>query len=187
MCYYELEGGVMCPVQAVVYAAMAFDQADKHPPVNKCCKTDSTEMSEINLVENDDDLKLLKTDPELFIIPAGDDRFILYPPRAHSCLLVNHAVVELLENISAEKKCRLNRRSLAVINYLILHGVIYFHGNANLESKDNADDKTDPDDGAAVYKLSNVVLCLTSDCNLRCTYCFASGGAHPRFMDESTI
>ncbi|MFA5187231.1 MAG: radical SAM protein [Patescibacteria group bacterium] len=177
----------MCPVQAKIYAAMVFDQADEYLSVDKRCKTDSSETSEISLVENKDDLKLLKIDPELFIIPAGNDNFILYPPSAHSCLLVNCAVIELLENLSAEKKFLLDKRLLAVINYLILHGVISFRGSANPESKDNADEKTDPDDEAAVYRPSNVVLCLTSDCNLRCTYCFASGGAHPRFMDESIL
>ena len=40
------------------------------------------------------------------------------------------------------------------------------------------------DPPAAALRPTAVTLFLTSACNLRCVYCYASGGEQPRYLDE---
>ena len=85
----------------------------------------------------------------------------------------------MLESIERKETFPLDIKSLAVLNYLLLHGIV------ELESEESPGDpppqqQTKPN---LRFEPTNLILCPTTDCNLRCTYCYASGGASPKYMD----
>jgi len=93
-----------------------------------------------------------KIPPEHFVIPAKDKGHIVYFPRKGICALVNKEFVK-----------RINARD-PVVRELF-----------KLVARQPTVEMTEMNFG------DGMILCLTTDCNLRCIYCYARGGDKPKY------
>jgi uncharacterized protein len=105
---------------------------------------------------------------ELFSIPYND-YFIVYAPLRRLALLVNANVVNLLYQIKSSRgSFQLNAKAKKALKPFIQLGL--------LSSRSNAESRV----AASSYAPNCVTLFLTTKCNLRCIYCYASGGERKR-------
>jgi uncharacterized protein len=117
---------------------------------------------------------------DFFFIEHENDSHILYLPSIGAAFLVNGDTKELFDDIATKKAIELNEDTLATINYFILNGIIV-HSSSTETAVASLDD--DIEDYIREYSPTYIILCPTSACNLRCVYCYASGGEKPEMMD----
>jgi uncharacterized protein len=119
---------------------------------------------------------------EVFSLPRSEGHLV-YAPLIQTSVVVNDAALALLSDIAAERIVRRDARSREVLDLLEDLEVISRTGDgeAPAEQGGGAADRTSPP--PAVPAPTEVTLFLTSACNLRCVYCYASGGDHSRFLD----
>ena len=99
---------------------------------------------------------------QLFVIPI-EGRFVLYRPLLQLAFVGNRAMVDLVLNLT-NQACHSNAGTPAdAVEFLRTIGF--------LEPDPPAPPPPDHE-----YHPTTAVLLLTSRCNLRCTYCYASGG-----------
>ena len=98
----------------------------------------------------------------IYTIPY-QDKFIIYQPLNKFAFLGNRAMVKLIAGF-------LNKGTVDDKKY---HEVLAFLNSHGFFNKYNEDVSPCT---AKDYKPTVAVLCMTSACNFRCSYCFASGG-----------
>jgi len=103
------------------------------------------------------DMKM--ADAEHFVIPTGN-RFMIYVPRKGICALVNKEFIEKIKTKDKTVK--------ALFNYIKAEKAVALLGSSTKPC------------------FNMLTLFLTGDCNLRCSYCYASGGERPLWMDWDT-
>jgi len=105
----------------------------------------------------------MKINQELFVIPNEKD-FFLYLPLEKNILKVNSGVVKYLQKV---KNCEETKIGDKIKNRLFKTRVLL----ENEKNKLSLFPKINHE-----YKPYNVTLVPTWDCNLRCIYCYSSGG-----------
>jgi uncharacterized protein len=110
---------------------------------------------------------------ETFIIPFAEDRFLVYAPLRKAAFLANAALVNKLDDIKEGRFQSVTAADAAMVEFLERLEVV------------NAEPEADPSTHfAGTPAPTMVTLFLTTACNLRCTYCYASAGDTPaRFMN----
>lgn len=102
---------------------------------------------------------------ELFVIPAEKD-FILYAPLKGTAVSVNSGMIQLLKEFQATRKVD-DRLSPLVEKGLIV---------------EKQEAITYPKIGE--FKPTSVTIMPSTDCNLRCVYCYGNGGLNPSYIKE---
>ncbi len=128
---------------------------------------------------------------EVFSLPRGRDHLV-YAPLLQTSVVVNDAALNLLADISAERAVTRNAGTREVLDLLVElqligkeHGRRRASGAAPALTSAVASDRPVTDDPPpAALRPTAVTLFLTTACNLRCVYCYASGGEQPRYLDE---
>jgi len=115
--------------------------------------------------------------PEIFVCPQGPDCFLVYSPLVGEAGLVNGDTVKVLGLLRTQYP----NPWLATFAPEQYRYVLNFlrHDTHLLQPKSRFSHRP------RLYR-GRVDLCLTSACNLNCTYCFAGAGQRPRFMKWET-
>ena len=98
----------------------------------------------------------------LYIIPI-QDKFIIYQPLNKLAFIGNASMVKLVQDIHEKREIDEDKNREA-ISFLKAYG---FYNPSDIEPLKHEQEE---------YKPVVCVLCLTSACNFRCSYCFANGG-----------
>ena len=171
----------MADDRAEVYAALTFDVEEKRTDSKEPALED--EGSNLLFVAGQEDLKDLSVADELYEIPADKGRVILYSPLSKACLLINRPAVDLINSVRDKRAIELDKRTIAFLNYLILYGIVGLR-DAEAEKVAEAAGKGEGKvRDELIYAPTGVSICPTTDCNLRCIYCYASGGERVKYMD----
>ena len=126
---------------------------------------------------------------EVFSLPRGREHLV-YAPLLRTSAVVNDATLDLLADIAAERAVTRDARTREVLDLLV-----------DLKLIDKTNGRRRASDAAPVLAAGGgeppaadlepialrptaVTLFLTSACNLRCVYCYASGGDEPHYLDE---
>ena len=110
----------------------------------------------------------LHLNENLFVIPDGHDRFLLYLPDPGITLSVNNPVVHLLQDIKKGKQTEEPSES-GIIRELSQYDIIRPLGTARGE--------TMRPDFPISFDPEGISLFLTTACTMRCIYCYSRGGA----------
>ncbi len=103
---------------------------------------------------------------DLFVIPLPEEgQYCLYAPLRHTAVIINAAAVNLLADLKQQIAPPADVHSHELIEFLTRLELI--DGRPVHLPADNFDG--DP-------KPNHITLFLTTACNLRCTYCYASAG-----------
>lgn len=102
---------------------------------------------------------------ELFVIPS-DGEFILYAPLKGTAVAVNSGIIHLLRNLSEMKTID------DALLPLVEKGIIV----EKEESVIHSDIKP--------FKPTRITIMPSTDCNLRCVYCYGNGGLDPSYIKE---
>ena len=105
-------------------------------------------------------LKLYKKN--IYTIPF-QDKFIIYQPLNKFAFIGNSAMVNIIEDIVNDIEIDKEKHT-NVLNFLNSYG---FFNQYSIDEQQQEKKN---------YKPTVCVLCMTSACNFRCTYCFADGG-----------
>lgn len=109
---------------------------------------------------------------ELFNIPLDDGRYLVYAPLRRAAFITNAAMVNFLSDLCAGTLHLDSETDRELITFLRALEIV----DGGIETSPNLAHAGDPCPTA-------VTLFLTTACNLRCTYCYASAGDKPaRFM-----
>src|ERR1700732_5448649 len=104
---------------------------------------------------------------EVFMIPLADDRYLVYAPLRRAAFVAGPALVNLL--------CDLKEGSY--IPKLATNDGIEFL--RRLQLVDGGPEPSAIETFKGIPEPTTVTLFLTTVCNLRCTYCYASAGDRP--------
>ena len=99
---------------------------------------------------------------ETYLIP-WQDKFIVYQPLNRLAFIGNLAMVNLLKEFFNGREPDSDRHA-DILSFLDSAG---FFNPVQITRAANPEEK---------YQPTVAVLCMTSSCNFRCTYCFANGG-----------
>jgi uncharacterized protein len=102
---------------------------------------------------------------EIFAIPV-EDKFILYRPLLRLAFVGNQAMTDLVLNLASQGNSSDISASQEAMTFLSAIGFL-------------KPDPAPPPPPDPSYRPTMAVLLLTNRCNLRCTYCYASGGEEP--------
>lgn len=125
---------------------------------------------------------------EVFSLPR-DGAHLVYAPLLQTSLVVNDACLGLLSDIAAERAVTPDADGREVLDLLEELSLITAEPHTSPAVAEPAQDTVTGSsqaigDGApAAVAPTAVTLFLTSACNLRCVYCYASGGERSRFLD----
>jgi uncharacterized protein len=112
---------------------------------------------------------------EIFLIPLEDRKFIVYAPLRQSAFIGNEYVADCIRRLQ-KGEWYSNRRDVTLVK--LLRGLDMV--DAGPESRPSRLFPSNP-------APTSVTLFLTTACNLRCSYCYASAGnRRPRSMSLST-
>ncbi len=160
-----------------IFSAAAFGKKEEPENADEAdSKAKPQDIQELCLIERSEDLQRLAIAQGLCLLPEGDGKTIVYQPETSACLLVNDAATELIRGIEQGKNIALDEKAIAVLNYLAIYGIVHETHGTEVAAES-------PVPSEIVYEPEGVALCLTSDCNLRCIYCYASGGQACEYMD----
>jgi uncharacterized protein len=104
---------------------------------------------------------------EVFVIPVASNRFLIYAPLRRAAFIGNSAVVNLIADLKA-KTFAPSEATEDAIEFL-----------RRLQLIDAGPDHEPIETFTGTPEPTAVTLFLTTVCNLRCTYCYASAGEHP--------
>lgn len=110
-----------------------------------------------------------KLTTEVFCLPYLD-KYVAYAPLKSLSLVVNGAAADLLYHLSQGTLGQIDERNLETLSALIDLGLVNGEGD---EVHEDADEP---------FRPTECTLFLTTACNLRCVYCYASGGDRPGEM-----
>ena len=105
---------------------------------------------------------------ELFIVPLDDHRYVIYAPLRRAAFVANRTVVNFLANLKAGRFDYSEDPDGLLTEFLRRIEIL----DASPEQLPISEFKGDPEP-------TSVTLFLTTACNLRCTYCYASAGDTP--------
>jgi uncharacterized protein len=105
---------------------------------------------------------------EIFSIPLDDENYIVYAPLRRSAFVTNARVVNFLADLAAGVHDRQADPQGALIAFL-----------RRLQIVDAGAESIPARSWAGEPEPTSVTLFLTTACNLRCTYCYASAGDRP--------
>lgn len=105
---------------------------------------------------------------ELFTIPLEDNRYIVYAPLRRAAFVANASVVNLLADLKASCFDPATDPDGSMVEFLRRLEILA----AQPEQLPVTEFSGDPEP-------TSVTLFLTTACNLRCTYCYASAGDTP--------
>ena len=115
-----------------------------------------------------DNIKLLKLSDEIFNIPLGNDKYIIYAPLRRSAFIGNSAAVNFIAKLEYGKLYDHIISDSSIIKFLISLNII----SATPEKIPNEIFSGEPEP-------TYLTLFLTTKCNLRCKYCYAKAGDKP--------
>ena len=107
---------------------------------------------------------------ELYLLPDGD-QYILYAPLNHTILKVNKGLVALLNKIKQGYNVPQDKTTLTALENLKKLGII--NGEDRIPQDPNPNDE---------YLPTSVTFLPTSDCNLKCIYCYANSGTYKKYL-----
>lgn len=113
----------------------------------------------------------MKLIDELYVLPDGR-QFILYAPLKRTILVANRSLLSLLARIRAGLDLPRDAESTRWIRELERLGLI--NSVESLPPTMNSPDEA--------YAPTNVTFLPTSDCNLRCVYCYADSGTTKKYL-----
>ena len=113
----------------------------------------------------------MKITNELFVIP-NKENYILYAPLKSAVLEVNASTIPLLQSIKKGDYSGGNEETIAKLR---AKGIIGEENESLTKCAEEAD-----------FKPNSVTLFPTSNCNLNCSYCYASAGETHDYMDMDT-
>ncbi len=125
---------------------------------------------------------------EVFSLPSDQGRLI-YAPLIQTSVVVNDAALNLLVDIAAQRGVTRDARTGPVLDLLEELSLISETDAAKPAAGATNDSPAAVSSRAgrvclgAPVKPTDVTLFLTTACNLRCVYCYASGGERPRYLD----
>ena len=167
-----------------IFAATAFGKKERPEDAGKDdSNAKPQDTHEICLIERSEDLQKLAVAQGLCLLPDEDGKTIVYQPETGASMLVNDSVVELIRGIEQGKNVALDEKAIAVLNYLAIFGIIHEAHGTEVADRYDPTVQASPVLSEIVYEPDSVALCVTSDCNLRCIYCYASGGQVREYMD----
>lgn len=167
-----------------IFSAAAFGKKQEPEDAEKAdSAAGSQEIHEVSFIERPEDLSKLVIAQGVCLLPETDGKTIVYQPETGACLLVNDAAAELIRRIEQGKNIVLDEKAIAVLNYLAIYGIAHEAHGAEIAAESPQAAQACPAPSDIVYEPDGVALCLTSDCNLRCIYCYASGGQAREYMD----
>lgn len=104
---------------------------------------------------------------EIFIIPYGD-AYLVYAPLRKVAFIANDTTVNTISMLKKGILESLNSEQLELVRFLDAVGIMGNHSDHQIRGlyQDN-------------YEPNEVTLFLTSECNLRCKYCYAMAGNVP--------
>ena len=105
---------------------------------------------------------------ELFTIPLENNTYIIYAPLRRVAFIGNASCVNTLADLQEGRLTSPTRDTLAFIDFL-----------KQLEIIDGEPEEVPVSEFVAHPTPTDVTLFLTTQCNLRCTYCYASAGDTP--------
>jgi len=113
----------------------------------------------------------IKLSQELFAIPQGDD-FIVYAPLQGVALLCNASLVNLLRRLYNGDVSVLADPTYAEVAGLLQETGLLING----EQIGKEADALKVEQSSSVFSPTRVTFLVTTNCNLRCVYCYASAG-----------
>ena len=102
---------------------------------------------------------------ELFVLPLGDDRFLVYAPLQLAALIVNNSMVNVLRN-SLENPSPVDGPADPAIDLFRSLGIL-----------DPGPEELPIRTVSGPPEPTQVTLLLTTACNFRCSYCYAADPA----------
>jgi uncharacterized protein len=109
-----------------------------------------------------------KLSSELFVIPLSEGRFVIYAPLRRAAFVTNARGVNFLADLRESRFERAADADGALVDFL-----------RQLEILDGGPESAPVTTFSGVPEPTEVTLFLTTTCNLRCTYCYASAGDTP--------
>lgn len=106
---------------------------------------------------------------EVFAIPVGEE-YLLYAPLNGLAMVCNHAMVDLVQKASAGARADADGALAQLRGILAESGVSL--AASPLEVRASGRGPIEP----AEFSPTRVTLLVTTNCNLRCVYCYASAG-----------
>ena len=113
----------------------------------------------------------------IYIIPVEDRRFLVYAPLRRVAFVTNSGMIKLLTRLRDGFSPPGADAEASAMDFL-----------RRLELVDSSSPELDPVSRyAGPPQPTSITLFLTTACNLRCTYCYASAGDHPARFTSSSI
>jgi len=107
---------------------------------------------------------------ELFAIPLAG-RYLVYAPLRQTAFITTAAAVNLLHRLRNETDPSLNKDETSFLGFCEDIGLTGREGDLPVSDFENPE-----------FRPHEVTLFLTTQCNLRCIYCYAMAGERPRAM-----
>ncbi len=125
-------------------------------------------MLNLELHNHQMSLDRLEVTAELFTIPLENNTYLIYAPLRRVAFIGNASCVNTLADLRQGHLTSPTRETLAFIDFL-----------KQLEIIDGEPEEVPVSEFAGHPTPTDVTLFLTTQCNLRCTYCYASAGDTP--------
>lgn len=116
-------------------------------------------------------MKSCAINTELFIIP-DNGKYIVYSPLRKFAFQANRATVDLLDTIFQTGKVAVDRNNKSVLDFLEEHYIL-----------NGPDDRMHFSESEKKFEPTTVTIFPTTDCNLRCVYCYARGGEKQKYVE----
>lgn len=139
--------------------------------------------------ERDTQMTTYRLTTEVFALPHGEQH-IVYAPLRETSMLVNSGALAVMADIAAEREVTPSGGSRELIELLLELDLIRAGDESRPDEPRDGQMREARCDGGcggpgdSALRPVACTLFLTTDCNLRCLYCYASGGERPRYLDE---
>lgn len=109
-----------------------------------------------------------KLSAEVFCIQVGSNRYLIYAPLRKAAFVANSAVVNLIADLKKGNEIQFTETNNSVIEFLERMQIV--NSGEEVLPITTYSDNPEP---------TELTLFMTTACNLRCTYCYASAGETP--------
>ena len=114
-------------------------------------------------------------DEEVYQLPYKEGKYLLYAPLKRLLFVVNGDVINLLLDIKENKLVSKAKNIRKIISTFVKSGIL-------IRRKKLKQYKPMKFQKSEEFLPTGVTLFLTSDCNLRCVYCYSSGGSTKHYL-----